>query len=291
MYRNMHSKNMHSKKSRFSLQNIVYWTTGILLVFTMTSLWLLCGLYARYVVSGDASDSAHVAKGLPTVDVWEHEAVEVTSETDEKGNAVGRGYYKLLLPDEDDGEADGEENLVKNNSYKKVLPGVDIPKDPFVRLTGTTEVDFELYIEITEKNFPKYTAKAEDKSDDGDGDGEENGEEELNGLDDGDPDDDAGENDAPATEEKNAVTWKIDKEKWKFIKKEDKDSDTVVYTYKCTTYFDAGTYDKSNTDIPILLKQKGFDGGDYELIVSEHFDVSKASDFSLTFTAWIEQVD
>lgn len=121
-------------KPRPFTHDIIFCIAAALLFLTLLSIWLVSGLYARYTVSGHASDRARVAAGLPVLEVLEHEA------------ELKNGEYEL-----------DQQSEVQGNTYSKVIPGVDIEKDPFIRLTGSSEVKFELYIEVTENNFPTFT--------------------------------------------------------------------------------------------------------------------------------------
>lgn len=204
-------RSKYDKSSKRS--NILYWTVGSLLIITMLSVWLLSGLMAKYTVAGDVTDSARVAKGIQ-IEMLEHEAVPI--------NGI---YY--LKNEENKANPDLKEiTEVKEkdkNNYDLVIPGVDIAKDPFVRLNGTSEVDYNLYVEITEsKDFPE------------------------------------------------TITYYV-RDDWEPV-----EGKPGVYKYK--NIIDSGTYD--NEDIYILLND--------ELIVSEHYS---ESEFSLTFKAWVKQVD
>ena len=136
----------HAKKISVSFGSVLYWTVGSLLVLTMLSVWLTSGLFAKYIVSDTVGDTARVA-AAGTVDIWEHKAEETYENS---------GVYELLKEDSIE-----EEDLVKKNEYEKVLPGVDIPKDPFVTVDlSMAEVDYYLYLEITESaDFPKDEVK------------------------------------------------------------------------------------------------------------------------------------
>lgn len=129
----------HVKKSWLSAHDVIIRTVGILFVLTMLSVWLLCGLHAKYAVSGSTSDSARVAKGVE-IKVLEHD-IELIKDAQEalKQDSV----YKLLTDKEK-----------KSNTYDVVLPGVDLPKDPFVKIEGVAEVNYELYITVDDKNLP-----------------------------------------------------------------------------------------------------------------------------------------
>lgn len=246
-------KDKYAKKAQGSFGRILYWTVGTLFMLTLLSIWLVSGLFAKYTTSGNDADSARVAKGLPAVTVLEHKADD-TNKT---------GVYTLLDDKAHQTESDKYQE-VPGNTYEKVIPGVDIPKDPFVRLDGVTEVDFKLYIKVEVKNIP-YRG------------------------------------DNPLIYYRLTDAWQRDESRTKEVWNDGKtllQSGTYVYQYTGTIganngYFDAGTYTKANTDIPILekiatdpdTKKK------YEVQVSQYYDPSKMSGFEFTFTAWLEQVD
>ncbi|MCH5299097.1 MAG: hypothetical protein J1E96_04965 [Ruminococcus sp.] len=145
-------------KKQITAHNILYRTAGILLVFALFSAWLLCGLYAKYIVSSSNSDSARVAKGIEKVEVIEH---KVRFITDEKEAVEKDSVYELLS-----GTANEEH---KGIEYSVVLPGVDIPKDPFVRVAGTSEMSLQLCIKIVETNLPNtvtYDIRTDDWTED-----------------------------------------------------------------------------------------------------------------------------
>lgn len=88
---------------------------------------------AKYTFSSAVSnDSAGVSK-FGTVEVREHLAV------------YDNGYYTL----------DGTKETKTGNIYEYVIPGVDIPKDPWVLVDGQFDVSFALYLKIVKDNFPK----------------------------------------------------------------------------------------------------------------------------------------
>ena len=81
----------------------------------------------RITVSADLAD---------TLDVWESKVTR----------SVTDGSYAFVAPQE----------LVHNNSYI-LMPGVDVPKDTFVRVTGKTSLDAYLYIEVVGAADPAVT--------------------------------------------------------------------------------------------------------------------------------------
>lgn len=126
-------RSKYDKKSQHSFINIIVWSVGILLMLTMLSGWFVNGVFAKYVIGDSYSDSAHVAGANAQLELLEHEA-----------NLNG-GIYEL-----------NENKEVTKNTYEKVIPGVDIAKDPFIRLDiDDSEIAYELYIQVTESNpFP-----------------------------------------------------------------------------------------------------------------------------------------
>ena len=122
----------HGNHASRSFGRVIYWIAGALLTLTLFSIWLVSGMYAKYTAVAPAGvNSARVAKTL-RMELLEH------------GADYAGGIYTL------------NEDEVPGMLYDKVIPGVDIPKDPFIRLSGTSEVDFWLYVEVVpSKNFPK----------------------------------------------------------------------------------------------------------------------------------------
>ncbi|MCH5192188.1 MAG: hypothetical protein J1F23_08505 [Oscillospiraceae bacterium] len=120
------------KKSQHSVHNVLFWAVGSLLILTMLSTWIVSGTYAKYVISSYMLDSAKVAKtGIGSMELLEHEA------------ELNNGIYTLT------------KNEVTKNTYDRVIPGVDIAKDPFIRLDIASDVTFELYIKVVKSNpFP-----------------------------------------------------------------------------------------------------------------------------------------
>ena len=127
----------YEKSERFSFKGILYRIAGILLLLTLLTTCMLSRLHAKYIVSDSRYDSARVASaGIGELKLWEHEAKET---------AENSGVYEL-----------DNKKTVTNNEYKKVLPGVDIPKDPYIELKiEKSEVSYELYVKVTKSNpFP-----------------------------------------------------------------------------------------------------------------------------------------
>lgn len=175
-------------------------------MLTMLSTLLVSNMFAKYVNIDAYLEAAHVANG-GSIELCEHEA------------ELKNGIYVL--------DESVETTL---NTYKKVIPGVDIAKDPFIRLDlENAEVDYELYLQVTESTYFPET-----------------------------------------------VTYKLTDDWVEF--------DKVKGIYKYEYTFDAAT---SYDEIQILKGNK--------LYVSEHY-VGKDTngndlEFSLTFNAWMKQID
>lgn len=215
----MNVKGMNrAKGSKRTAGDTLFWAVGILLVLAMLSTWMVCGLFAKYLVSDREKHSARVAgTGVKTFAVAEHKAENVSEEKNDR-------VYDLL-----DGN-DGRKNVeVTQNVYEIIPPGYDIPKDPFVKLVlKDAEVDYELFIRVVKSDdFPEET-----------------------------------------------VTVLLD-DMWEPVQGE-----PDLYKYK--GYFDAGTdYDLTGDKVIYILKNN-------LVYVSQNY---KGEDFSLSFEAWLKQVD
>lgn len=140
-----------TKKEKLSFGAVLYWITGILLIITMLSTWLLSSLFAKYAVYADANDAANVANGGYFV-LLEHKAKPVQSDEYELEYNEENGFYELdpanyiyVLDDEEEFE---------ENIYENVMPGVDIPKDPLIRLSlENSEVDYQLYVQVVKSIY------------------------------------------------------------------------------------------------------------------------------------------
>lgn len=132
-------KSKYSEKSRTFVHKVMYHFVGVLLTLTMLSAWMLSGLYAKYVVSVSHQDSAQVAAFGVEIEVIEHKAVLIS----DADKAVQCDSVYELNKEE-----------VQDNIYSEVLPGVDIPKDPFIRITGKANVPCELYVKAVVKDLP-----------------------------------------------------------------------------------------------------------------------------------------
>ena len=93
---------------------------------------------AKYVKDVPFSGSVTVSADLvEQLELYEHKAVR-----------NGDGTYKLLNDETDPGD-ENKHKEVASNQYI-LMPGVDIPKDPQIRITNKTAIDAYLYIEVVD---------------------------------------------------------------------------------------------------------------------------------------------
>ena len=102
----------------------IFRLTAVLLLVTLVAVRFSSGLLAKYAQKYVYLDQARVAKTAQAA-VREHEAV------------LSGGQYTLDMT-----------SVVSGNTYTAVLPGTDIPKDPFVAIDGNNETACSLYVEI-----------------------------------------------------------------------------------------------------------------------------------------------
>ena len=112
---------------RFSIQSRLYQIAAALLA-TILLATLISAVWAKYVREVSFSDNVRFTANLArNFELFEHQAVR-----DEN-----TGAYSLDLTKE-----------VDANSYT-LIPGLDVPKDPTIRITDKSAVDAFLYIEVT----------------------------------------------------------------------------------------------------------------------------------------------
>lgn len=106
------------------LTNAKKWLPGALIVV------MLCGMigstYAKYVKQQTLEGTVTIQANLGNIKLLEHKAVD----------PEGDGEYTLDQTQE-----------VTENTYN-LLPGLDIPKDPFVQITAKTPIKAYVFIEV-----------------------------------------------------------------------------------------------------------------------------------------------
>ncbi|MCH5164099.1 MAG: hypothetical protein J1F36_03700 [Clostridiales bacterium] len=131
----------------------------ILVVLTACS---VSGVYAKYVDSTSSDSKAGVARlGVEKFNLLEHKVEYIGDKRDGNEDVDGAidlvSLYRYKRPDE-------VLQAGKGNEYKNLIPGIDIPKDPFIQLElKSNEVSYELYVQITEAGMPTYELEETDK--------------------------------------------------------------------------------------------------------------------------------
>lgn len=106
------------------LRNLKIWLPGVLIVVLLIG--LIGSTYAKYVKKETREGTVTIKANLGKIELLEHEAVD--PEVD--------GEYILDMTQE-----------VTNNTYK-LLPGLDIPKDPFVRITNKSPIEAYVFVKM-----------------------------------------------------------------------------------------------------------------------------------------------
>ena len=235
-------KGTFAKLTGQSFRAMLFRTVCILFVLLVVTAWSVSGVYAKYVDSSSFDGSAGVGRmGIVTFELLEHEAINLSDSnrldkiTDEDINF--ESLYEL--------DHDSE---VLTNTYSTVIPGIDIPKDPFINLVlESNEVSYQLYVKVEKKGFPTYK--------DANGDKQE------------------------------AIIFKLTND-WELV---DEEIGLYIFTGKesgIDNVFAAGTsYSFTSEDGNAIQILK-----DNKLKVSEHFNSEEYVNFSLTFTARLEQI-
>lgn len=103
-----------------------HWPTALAALILLTA---LTGVYAKYVMEQPITGTASITAKLGSVQVLESEAVP---------NALGEYTLNTAL-------------AVTENTYNIVIPGLDIPKDPYVVIHDKTEVPVYIFVEVVNK--------------------------------------------------------------------------------------------------------------------------------------------
>lgn len=104
-------------------------------------------VYSKYVKQDQLNGTLSITAELGTIQLLEHEAVKTL-----KGNYE---FTEVLY----DGTAGKE-----GNTYDHVLPGLDIPKDPHIVVTGKTPIPAYIFVEVlADENFEQSNEHVQNK--------------------------------------------------------------------------------------------------------------------------------
>lgn len=100
-----------------------YWPTALATLILLTA---LTGVYAKYVMDQALTGQASITAKLGSISVLEH-VYELQTD----------GSYKKT-----------EATTNNGNTYSVVIPGLDIPKDPYVQITDKTPIPVYVFVEV-----------------------------------------------------------------------------------------------------------------------------------------------
>ncbi len=127
---------MERGKSRKKKGAVINWKlpTILLVVVGVLAVGALAGYgYSRFLTEKQLTGSVYYEKKLAdSFQLWEHEAA---------ADPTGAGDYTL-----------GASTVSANEYY--LTPGTTIPKDPFIVISGKTEIPAFLYVEVVEGERP-----------------------------------------------------------------------------------------------------------------------------------------
>lgn len=123
-----------------------YWPTALATLILLTA---LTGVYAKYVMDQALTGQASITAKLGEITLLEHKAIKQND-----------GSYTL-----------DANNTVQSNTYSVVIPGLDIPKDPYVQITNKSPIAAYVFLKIETDNLKEngltYTLNAHWKPADG----------------------------------------------------------------------------------------------------------------------------
>jgi hypothetical protein len=120
----------------------------VLIFLQSTILSTLCNYaYAKYVKSETMGGNVTVTVDIGTILLREHRA-----ERQPDGSYELIGVDSSLL-------CDGTDHSHPTTNSYTLLPGLDVPKDPHVVITGKTDIPAHLYVEIVTDTIDNYDGK------------------------------------------------------------------------------------------------------------------------------------
>ena len=104
-------------------------------------------VYSKYVKQDKLDGQISITAELGTIQLLEHQAKKT-----DKGNYE----FTEVLYDGTVGK--------KGNTYDHVLPGLDIPKDPYIKVEGKTPIPAYIFVEVVaDANFDEYNGHVQNK--------------------------------------------------------------------------------------------------------------------------------
>lgn len=109
-----------------------YWLIVAIALELMVLLSLSGVVYAKYVAEKELNGNVTIKAELGKIALYEHEA-----------NKKASGQYEL-----------NTDKTVSDNTYDTVIPGLDIPKDPYVEITNKTQIPAYVFLIVNETAWP-----------------------------------------------------------------------------------------------------------------------------------------
>ncbi|MBR4881428.1 MAG: hypothetical protein IKU19_05805 [Clostridia bacterium] len=107
---------------------------GLISVIAATALvftFVIVFVFAKYVQKDTLTGTANISAKLGNIELLESKAIKNDD-----------GSYTLDVNDP-----------VTSNEYSVVLPGYDIPKDPYVKITNKSSIPAYVYVEVVDTNL------------------------------------------------------------------------------------------------------------------------------------------
>lgn len=120
------------------MKRLQKWLPGLLIFVVLLASLAGGAAYAKYVTDKQLSGSVTIKAELGTITLQEHNVVR---------NADGS--YSLIGVDED-GNCSAEEHTHSSGNSYIIIPGLDIPKDPFVTVDKKSPIPVYVFVEILE---------------------------------------------------------------------------------------------------------------------------------------------
>lgn len=125
-----------------------------LLIIAVLALLLIgiCGVsYAKYIKQQEFTGSVTLKAEIGTIVLQEHVAVKQND-----------GSYKLLNEGACDTEIDNVHKHINSNTYE-LIPGLNIPKDPYLVITKENKLPVYIYVEIVSSKNDYITYEVSDE--------------------------------------------------------------------------------------------------------------------------------
>lgn len=116
-------------REKYTVRN---WLIAAIALELVVLLSLSGVVYAKYVAEKKLNGTITIHAELGKIALYEH-----------KANKNASGQYEL-----------NTDETVSGNTYDTVIPGLDIPKDPYIEITDKTEIPAYVFLLVHETDWP-----------------------------------------------------------------------------------------------------------------------------------------